>query len=198
MNQGLFQLYHFLWACLNTASAISKSQFSSLFTQALKVLRTAEFAPFVVFIAAPTITPGLNEVRINQFVLYSAIPSKDAFVLLVQGQSPISLRQLSEALLCPPCQPLRFPEIKVLLQKEELHPTEKYGFSEIRVIRQIQALVSSTVSLLHGPAPALWGCLPDHSCTDRARGQRRLCLRTTMRHPPPWLSCPGSPEHPPV
>ncbi|XP_064413366.1 peripheral plasma membrane protein CASK isoform X2 [Latimeria chalumnae] len=29
--------------------------------QALKVLRTAEFAPFVVFIAAPTITPGMNE-----------------------------------------------------------------------------------------------------------------------------------------
>ncbi|XP_078246627.1 peripheral plasma membrane protein CASK isoform X15 [Pogona vitticeps] len=29
--------------------------------QALKVLRTAEFAPFVVFIAAPTITPGINE-----------------------------------------------------------------------------------------------------------------------------------------
>ncbi|NP_071520.1 peripheral plasma membrane protein CASK [Rattus norvegicus] len=29
--------------------------------QALKVLRTAEFPPFVVFIAAPTITPGLNE-----------------------------------------------------------------------------------------------------------------------------------------
>ncbi|KAM6151214.1 peripheral plasma membrane protein CASK isoform 7-T7 [Rhynchocyon petersi] len=29
--------------------------------QALKVLRTAEFAPFVVFIAAPTLTPGLNE-----------------------------------------------------------------------------------------------------------------------------------------
>lgn len=29
--------------------------------QALKVLRTAEFAPFVVFIAAPTITPGLSE-----------------------------------------------------------------------------------------------------------------------------------------
>ncbi|OWJ99404.1 CASK [Cervus elaphus hippelaphus] len=29
--------------------------------KALKVLRTAEFAPFVVFIAAPTITPGLNE-----------------------------------------------------------------------------------------------------------------------------------------
>ncbi|XP_050016784.1 peripheral plasma membrane protein CASK isoform X11 [Alexandromys fortis] len=29
--------------------------------QALKVLRTAEFAPLVVFIAAPTITPGLNE-----------------------------------------------------------------------------------------------------------------------------------------
>lgn len=29
--------------------------------QALKVLRTAEFAPFVVFIAAPTITPSLNE-----------------------------------------------------------------------------------------------------------------------------------------
>ncbi|KAI9534483.1 hypothetical protein NQZ68_012716 [Dissostichus eleginoides] len=28
---------------------------------ALKVLRTAEFAPFVVFIAAPTITPGINE-----------------------------------------------------------------------------------------------------------------------------------------
>lgn len=67
-------MYHFLWACLNTASVISKSQFSSLFTQALKVLRTAEFAPFVVFIAAPTITPGLNEVRINQFVLYSAVP----------------------------------------------------------------------------------------------------------------------------
>uniref|UniRef100_A0A8B9XI65 Peripheral plasma membrane protein CASK n=2 Tax=Bos mutus grunniens TaxID=30521 RepID=A0A8B9XI65_BOSMU len=31
------------------------------FLLALKVLRTAEFAPFVVFIAAPTITPGLNE-----------------------------------------------------------------------------------------------------------------------------------------
>uniref|UniRef100_B1AUH6 Calcium/calmodulin dependent serine protein kinase n=1 Tax=Mus musculus TaxID=10090 RepID=B1AUH6_MOUSE len=31
------------------------------FGKALKVLRTAEFAPFVVFIAAPTITPGLNE-----------------------------------------------------------------------------------------------------------------------------------------
>ncbi|XP_062313205.1 peripheral plasma membrane protein CASK isoform X6 [Osmerus eperlanus] len=29
--------------------------------QALKVLRTAEFAPYVVFIAAPTITPGINE-----------------------------------------------------------------------------------------------------------------------------------------
>uniref|UniRef100_A0A8C8HLC6 Peripheral plasma membrane protein CASK n=1 Tax=Oncorhynchus tshawytscha TaxID=74940 RepID=A0A8C8HLC6_ONCTS len=28
---------------------------------ALKVLRTAEFAPYVVFIAAPTITPGINE-----------------------------------------------------------------------------------------------------------------------------------------
>ncbi|XP_049623140.1 peripheral plasma membrane protein CASK isoform X2 [Suncus etruscus] len=31
------------------------------FLLALKVLRTAEFAPFVVFIAAPTITPGLTE-----------------------------------------------------------------------------------------------------------------------------------------
>ncbi|XP_041115910.1 peripheral plasma membrane protein CASK-like [Polyodon spathula] len=29
--------------------------------QALKVLRTAEFAPYVVFIAAPTVTPGINE-----------------------------------------------------------------------------------------------------------------------------------------
>ncbi|KAM8855325.1 peripheral plasma membrane protein CASK isoform 14-T14 [Spinachia spinachia] len=29
--------------------------------QALKVLRTAEFAPYVVFIAAPTIAPGINE-----------------------------------------------------------------------------------------------------------------------------------------
>ncbi|XP_068125940.1 peripheral plasma membrane protein CASK isoform X7 [Hyperolius riggenbachi] len=29
--------------------------------QALKVLRTAEFSPFVVFIAAPTITPSINE-----------------------------------------------------------------------------------------------------------------------------------------
>ncbi|KAL4608800.1 peripheral plasma membrane protein CASK isoform X8 [Arapaima gigas] len=29
--------------------------------QALKVLRTAEFAPYVVFIAAPTITPGIHE-----------------------------------------------------------------------------------------------------------------------------------------
>uniref|UniRef100_A0A8B9K9U9 Peripheral plasma membrane protein CASK n=1 Tax=Astyanax mexicanus TaxID=7994 RepID=A0A8B9K9U9_ASTMX len=29
--------------------------------QALKVLRTIEFAPYVVFIAAPTITPGMNE-----------------------------------------------------------------------------------------------------------------------------------------
>ncbi|XP_051997940.1 peripheral plasma membrane protein CASK-like isoform X1 [Xyrauchen texanus] len=29
--------------------------------QALKVLRTSEFAPYVVFIAAPTITPGMNE-----------------------------------------------------------------------------------------------------------------------------------------
>ncbi|XP_078147222.1 peripheral plasma membrane protein CASK-like [Centroberyx gerrardi] len=31
--------------------------------QALKILRTAEFAPYVVFIAAPTITPGMNEVE---------------------------------------------------------------------------------------------------------------------------------------
>lgn len=46
----------------------SKSQFFFISTQALKVLRTAEFAPFVVFIAAPTITPGLNEVRIDQFL----------------------------------------------------------------------------------------------------------------------------------
>ncbi|XP_029923060.1 peripheral plasma membrane protein CASK-like isoform X4 [Myripristis murdjan] len=30
--------------------------------QALKILRTAEFAPYVVFIAAPTITPGMNEI----------------------------------------------------------------------------------------------------------------------------------------
>ncbi|KAM8858303.1 peripheral plasma membrane protein CASK isoform X12 [Synchiropus splendidus] len=29
--------------------------------QALKVLRTAEYAPYVVFIAAPTITPGIDE-----------------------------------------------------------------------------------------------------------------------------------------
>uniref|UniRef100_A0A8C2DW77 Calcium/calmodulin-dependent serine protein kinase b n=1 Tax=Cyprinus carpio TaxID=7962 RepID=A0A8C2DW77_CYPCA len=29
--------------------------------QALKVLRTAEFAPYVIFIAAPTITPAMNE-----------------------------------------------------------------------------------------------------------------------------------------
>ncbi|XP_052004851.1 peripheral plasma membrane protein CASK isoform X14 [Xyrauchen texanus] len=29
--------------------------------QALKVLRTSEFAPYVVFIAAPNITPGMNE-----------------------------------------------------------------------------------------------------------------------------------------
>ncbi|KAM8872627.1 peripheral plasma membrane protein CASK-like isoform 9-T9 [Synchiropus picturatus] len=29
--------------------------------QALKILRTAEFAPYVVFIAAPTITPGITE-----------------------------------------------------------------------------------------------------------------------------------------
>ncbi|XP_077473753.1 peripheral plasma membrane protein CASK isoform X22 [Stigmatopora argus] len=29
--------------------------------QALKVLRTAEFAPYVVFIAAPTVTPGIDE-----------------------------------------------------------------------------------------------------------------------------------------
>ncbi|XP_037543018.1 peripheral plasma membrane protein CASK isoform X10 [Nematolebias whitei] len=29
--------------------------------QALKVLRTAEFAPYIIFIAAPTITPGINE-----------------------------------------------------------------------------------------------------------------------------------------
>ncbi|XP_034043053.1 peripheral plasma membrane protein CASK isoform X13 [Thalassophryne amazonica] len=29
--------------------------------QALKVLRTAEFAPYVIFIAAPTITPGITE-----------------------------------------------------------------------------------------------------------------------------------------
>lgn len=33
------------------------------FHQALKILRTAEFAPYVVFIAAPTITPGMTEVR---------------------------------------------------------------------------------------------------------------------------------------
>ncbi|XP_030265874.1 peripheral plasma membrane protein CASK-like isoform X1 [Sparus aurata] len=30
-------------------------------TKALKILRTAEFAPYVVFIAAPTITPGMTE-----------------------------------------------------------------------------------------------------------------------------------------
>ncbi|XP_054864185.1 peripheral plasma membrane protein CASK-like isoform X8 [Amphiprion ocellaris] len=30
--------------------------------KALKILRTAEFAPYVVFIAAPTITPGMTEV----------------------------------------------------------------------------------------------------------------------------------------
>uniref|UniRef100_A0A3Q3AE54 Peripheral plasma membrane protein CASK n=1 Tax=Kryptolebias marmoratus TaxID=37003 RepID=A0A3Q3AE54_KRYMA len=29
--------------------------------QALKILRTAEFAPYVIFIAAPTITPGMTE-----------------------------------------------------------------------------------------------------------------------------------------
>ncbi|XP_045553903.1 peripheral plasma membrane protein CASK isoform X13 [Salmo salar] len=36
-------------------------QSSLVSLQALKVLRTAEFAPYVVFIAAPTITPGMNE-----------------------------------------------------------------------------------------------------------------------------------------
>lgn len=34
--------------------------------QALKILRTAEFAPYVVFIAAPTITPGMTEVVTNR------------------------------------------------------------------------------------------------------------------------------------
>lgn len=40
-----------------------------VFLQALKVLRTAEFAPYVVFIAAPTITPGMNEVK-HSFSLF--------------------------------------------------------------------------------------------------------------------------------
>lgn len=46
-----------------------------VFYQALKVLRTAEFAPYVVFIAAPTITPGINEVSVHvtlrRFVWFS-------------------------------------------------------------------------------------------------------------------------------
>ncbi|XP_039510449.1 calcium/calmodulin-dependent serine protein kinase b isoform X4 [Pimephales promelas] len=39
----------------------SASDELALCSQALKVLRTAEFAPYVVFIAAPTITPAMTE-----------------------------------------------------------------------------------------------------------------------------------------
>ncbi|XP_039510489.1 calcium/calmodulin-dependent serine protein kinase b isoform X9 [Pimephales promelas] len=40
----------------------SASDELALCSQALKVLRTAEFAPYVVFIAAPTITPAMTEI----------------------------------------------------------------------------------------------------------------------------------------
>ncbi|MEQ2217690.1 hypothetical protein XENOCAPTIV_019248, partial [Xenoophorus captivus] len=50
---------------LETIRKIHQQGFMAIL-DALKVLRTAEFAPYVVFIAAPTITPGINEVRTQQ------------------------------------------------------------------------------------------------------------------------------------
>uniref|UniRef100_A0A672S4C8 Peripheral plasma membrane protein CASK-like n=1 Tax=Sinocyclocheilus grahami TaxID=75366 RepID=A0A672S4C8_SINGR len=44
--------------------------------QALKVLRTAEFAPYVVFIAAPTITPGMNDESLQRLQKESEILQK--------------------------------------------------------------------------------------------------------------------------
>lgn len=46
---------------MNGAAPVTRLSVSP--PKALKILRTAEFAPYVVFIAAPTITPGMTEVK---------------------------------------------------------------------------------------------------------------------------------------
>ena len=96
MDTGFFSCVNFLWTHLKGVLLISsKSQlFVCVFKQALKVLRTAEFAPFVVFIAAPTITPGLNEVRIDQCSPQISTPtcSKDPVVSYIQDPSLMLLR----------------------------------------------------------------------------------------------------------
>lgn len=48
-------------------------KYSCLSPQALKILRTAEFAPYVVFIAAPTVAPGMTEVPLP--LLFSFRPA---------------------------------------------------------------------------------------------------------------------------
>jgi len=48
--------------------------------QALKILRTAEFAPYVVFIAAPNITPGMTDVEASTHVLPSVLHFTRPFV----------------------------------------------------------------------------------------------------------------------
>ena len=78
--------------------------------QALKVLRTAEFAPYVIFIAAPTITPSLNEVvksfvplylkRKNLVSFSSSPPGPSALSLLCDVASIYKLFLCSFVLLC--------------------------------------------------------------------------------------------------
>lgn len=56
-----------------------------VYSQALKVLRTAEFAPYVVFIAAPTITPGMNEVLFLFFVFHQNSSEENTCVFIIRS-----------------------------------------------------------------------------------------------------------------
>lgn len=65
------------WNNLTRGAHLTTRPKQSVSHQALKILRTAEFAPYVVFIAAPTITPGLTEVRTRSSSLPLRSPLTD-------------------------------------------------------------------------------------------------------------------------
>ncbi|KAM9709284.1 peripheral plasma membrane protein CASK isoform 19-T19 [Menidia menidia] len=79
--------------------------------QALKVLRTAEFAPYVVFIAAPTITPGINEDEsLQRLQKESEILQKTYAhyfdMTIINNEIDETIRHLEESmeLVCTTCQ----------------------------------------------------------------------------------------------
>lgn len=82
--------------------------------KALKILRTAEFAPYVVFIAAPTITPGMTEVKKNN--------KKNGFLLPVFCTAPARVHD-------PPPPPSPLSKRKIIIIIIMITRTDPASFS---------------------------------------------------------------------